>query len=230
VTGTGIDISTTFIAAARARAAELGVDGRVSFVQGDASGYVARAPAGITSCIGATWIGGGIPGMIEPLRRSLQPGGMMLIGEPYWHQQPPTRPPSRAANAASKNDFLALPELIERSATWAATWSKWSSPARTSRTGMPQRCLPFGVTATAASALTAEKVPTTLDFAMLYSVAADATPADVAPANAREPVSTTVQPTVHSAARARRRRPCDSGVVMTVSLPRRSPGPHHAAT
>jgi SAM-dependent methyltransferase len=43
VTGTGIDISTVFIAAARARAAELGVDGRVSFVHGDASGYLAAA-------------------------------------------------------------------------------------------------------------------------------------------------------------------------------------------
>jgi SAM-dependent methyltransferase len=67
VTGTGIDISTTFIAAARARAAELAVDGRVSFVHGDASGYVAGAPVGIASCIGATWIGGGVPGTIELL-------------------------------------------------------------------------------------------------------------------------------------------------------------------
>ena len=33
--------------AARARAAQLAVDGRVSFVQGDASGYVADAPVGI---------------------------------------------------------------------------------------------------------------------------------------------------------------------------------------
>jgi 2-polyprenyl-3-methyl-5-hydroxy-6-metoxy-1,4-benzoquinol methylase len=34
VTGTGIDLSTAFIAAARARAAELGVTGQVSFVHG----------------------------------------------------------------------------------------------------------------------------------------------------------------------------------------------------
>src|SRR5580704_13678644 len=36
MTGTGIDISTVFIAAARARATELDVDGQVSFVHGDA--------------------------------------------------------------------------------------------------------------------------------------------------------------------------------------------------
>ena len=44
VTGTGVDISTVFIAAARARAAELGVANQVSFVHGDASGYVASEP------------------------------------------------------------------------------------------------------------------------------------------------------------------------------------------
>ncbi|MGO8940662.1 MAG: hypothetical protein ACLQLO_27325, partial [Mycobacterium sp.] len=46
-------------------------------------------PAGIASCIGATWIGGGVPGTVQLLRHSLQPGGMMLIGEPYWRQEPP---------------------------------------------------------------------------------------------------------------------------------------------
>lgn len=114
VTGTGIDISTVFIAAARARAAELGVDGRVSFVHGDATGYVADAAVGIASCIGATWIGGGVPGTIELLRRSLQPGGMMLIGEPYWRQEPPDQTTVEGCHAARKDDFLSLPELIER--------------------------------------------------------------------------------------------------------------------
>jgi ubiquinone/menaquinone biosynthesis C-methylase UbiE len=44
VTGTGVDVSTVFIAAARARAVELAVADRVSFVHGDACGYVADAP------------------------------------------------------------------------------------------------------------------------------------------------------------------------------------------
>ncbi len=96
VTGTGVDISTVFIGSARARAAELGVADRVTFVHGDASGYVARPAAGIAACIGATWIGGGVAGTIALLRRSLAPGGMMLIGEPYWRREPPDRPPSRA--------------------------------------------------------------------------------------------------------------------------------------
>src|SRR5262249_24628818 len=89
VTGTGIDISTVFIAAARARATERGGADRVSFAHGAATGYVADTPVGIASCVGATWIGGGVAGTVELLRRSLQPGGMMLIGEPYWRREPP---------------------------------------------------------------------------------------------------------------------------------------------
>jgi len=112
LTGIGVDISTVFIAGARARAVELGVDGQVSFVHGDASGYVASEPAGIASCIGATWIGDGVPGTVELLRQSMQPGGMMLIGEPYWRQEPPDQATVEGCHASSKDEFLPLPELI----------------------------------------------------------------------------------------------------------------------
>jgi SAM-dependent methyltransferase len=114
VTGTGVDISTVFVAAACARAIELGVAGQVSFVHGDASGYVAAEPVGLASCIGATWIGGGLPGTVELLRRSLRPGGMMLIGEPYWRQAPPDQATVENCHAIGRDDFLPLPDLIGR--------------------------------------------------------------------------------------------------------------------
>jgi ubiquinone/menaquinone biosynthesis C-methylase UbiE len=60
VSGLGVDISSVFIAAARARADEMDVADRVTFVHGDASGYVADEPVGIVSCVAATWIGGGV--------------------------------------------------------------------------------------------------------------------------------------------------------------------------
>jgi SAM-dependent methyltransferase len=88
-TGTGVDISSVFIGSARERAKELDVEDKVSFVHGDASGYAAREPAGVAACLGATWIGGGVAGTVELLRRSLVPGGIMLIGEPYWRKEPP---------------------------------------------------------------------------------------------------------------------------------------------
>ncbi len=113
VTGIGVDISTVFIGSARARAVELGVADRVGFVHGDATGHVADDPVDIAACIGATWIGGGAAGTVELLRRSLAPGGMMLIGEPYWRREPPDQATVEGCHATARDDFLPLPELLE---------------------------------------------------------------------------------------------------------------------
>ena len=114
ITGTGVDISTVFIAGARARATELGVDGQVSFVHGDAAGYVAVEPVGLAACIGATWIGGGVSGTVALLRHSLEPGGIILIGEPFWRREPPDQATIDGCHAAHKEEFVSLPDLIER--------------------------------------------------------------------------------------------------------------------
>ncbi|MGW1893420.1 SAM-dependent methyltransferase [Streptomyces sp. NPDC002004] len=114
ITGTGVDISTVFTEQARARAVELGVTGQVTFVHADASGHVADAPVDLASCIGATWIGGGLAGTVRLLERSLRQGGMMLIGEPYWRREPPDQQTVEACHARRKHDFLPLPGLVER--------------------------------------------------------------------------------------------------------------------
>ncbi|WP_062353261.1 methyltransferase domain-containing protein [Herbidospora yilanensis] len=114
ITGTGVDISTVFTARARARAAELGVADRVEFVHGDAAGHVADQPVDLAACVGATWIGDGVAGTTELLGRSLRPGGLMLIGEPFWRRTPPDEETAKACHATSIADFVLLPELIER--------------------------------------------------------------------------------------------------------------------
>lgn len=114
LTGTGVDLSTVFIAAAHARAVELGVADQVSFMHGDASDHIADQPVDIASCIGATWIGHGVPGTVDLLRRSLRLGGTMLIGEPYWRREPPDQATIEACEASTKDDWLPLPELIEQ--------------------------------------------------------------------------------------------------------------------
>jgi len=54
--GVGVDLSHVFHAAAVERAVELGMDDRVSFVQGHAARYTSEADAfDIACCIGATW-------------------------------------------------------------------------------------------------------------------------------------------------------------------------------
>lgn len=112
VTGTGIDMCLLFTEQAKLRAEELGVADQVTFIHGDAAGYVSDEKATVAACIGATWIGGGVAGTIELLAQSLIPGGIILIGEPYWRQLPPTEDVARECHANSISDFLILPELL----------------------------------------------------------------------------------------------------------------------
>ncbi|MCW5655921.1 class I SAM-dependent methyltransferase [Hydrogenophaga sp.] len=112
IRGTGVDMSQLFSEQARQRAEELGVADRVGFVHGDAAGYVADEKVGVAACVGATWIGGGASGTIDLLSKSLRSGGIILIGEPYWRQLPPTEDVARGCLASSVADFLVLPELL----------------------------------------------------------------------------------------------------------------------
>lgn len=117
ITGIGIDMSPLFTEQAIRRAEELGVSEHVHFEHNDAAGYVAADKCDIAACIGATWIGGGVAGTLELLEQSLKPGGMLLIGEPYWRQVPATQDIAKACGATSLADFLTLPELVTSFAT-----------------------------------------------------------------------------------------------------------------
>jgi SAM-dependent methyltransferase len=112
VIGTGIDMSLLFTDQAKRRAEELGVADRVEFIHGDAAGFVSDEKVDVAACVGATWIGGGVAGTIELLARSLRPGGIILIGEPYWRKLPPTEEVAKGCLAGSISDFLTLPELL----------------------------------------------------------------------------------------------------------------------
>ncbi|MFA6310647.1 MAG: class I SAM-dependent methyltransferase [Sterolibacterium sp.] len=112
VIGTGIDMSQLFSEQAKHRAIELGVADRVKFIHGDAAGYVSAEKVDVAACVGATWIAGGVTGTIELLARSLRTGGIILIGEPFWRQLPPTEEVAKGCLANSISDFLMLPELL----------------------------------------------------------------------------------------------------------------------
>ena len=105
-------MSALFTEQAKRRAEELGVADRVRFIHGDAAGFVSDEKAGVAACLGATWIGGGVVGTIALLARSLLPGGILLVGEPYWRRLPPTEDVARGCLAGSISDFLLLPELL----------------------------------------------------------------------------------------------------------------------
>jgi SAM-dependent methyltransferase len=96
ITGLGVDLSEVFLSAAQARADELGVAGtagvagQVRFERADAAAFAIEPGSwDVACCIGATWIGGGLSGTAAMLRRAVRPGGLVLIGEPYWRREPP---------------------------------------------------------------------------------------------------------------------------------------------
>lgn len=112
VVGTGIDMSQLFTEQAKLRAVELGVADHVKFIHGDAAGYVSDEKVSVAACVGATWIADGVAGTMELLARSLRTGGIILIGEPYWRQLPPTDEIATRCLANSISDFVILPELL----------------------------------------------------------------------------------------------------------------------
>jgi ubiquinone/menaquinone biosynthesis C-methylase UbiE len=110
--GLGIDIYPPFLAAAHARAAELGVQTSVAFREGDASKPGEIEPGfDIVSCIGATWIGAGLPATLDLMRRWAKPEGWILVGEVYWTQEPP--PQVRLAQEA-RQSFSDLAGTLDR--------------------------------------------------------------------------------------------------------------------
>ncbi len=113
IQGTGVDISQVFLAAARERAAELGVADRVTLVEGDAGQYLASAKSyDIVSCIGATWIGGGLSGTLQLMQPALKEGGLLLVGEPYWIDSPPAE--VYEAYGFAQDEFASLAGTLDR--------------------------------------------------------------------------------------------------------------------
>ena len=92
IQGTGVDISTVFLDAARKRADELGVSDKLMFIQEDAAIYQPKPDSyDIVSCIGANWIGGGTRGTLELVKtKGLKtiPDTLILMGEVFWREEP----------------------------------------------------------------------------------------------------------------------------------------------
>lgn len=114
ITGLGVDISEVFLTAARERAAELGVAGRVTFLHREAGAHLREQSEvyDVVSCLGATWIGGGLAGTVELMLPALKDDGILLIGEPYWVDEPPRE--ALELLGYGREDFGTLGETLDR--------------------------------------------------------------------------------------------------------------------
>ena len=90
VRGVGVELSHAFLHRAEARQAERVPDADIRFLEMKGEDYVLddEGPFDVVMCIGASWIWNGYRGTLEALKRFVKPGGLIVVGEPYWRQSP----------------------------------------------------------------------------------------------------------------------------------------------
>ena len=88
--GTGIDISPFYIADAERRLKVRASNADITFNQMNGADFRPDEPHtfDLASCIGASWVFGGHTDTLEALIRMVKPGGWVIVGEPYWLQDP----------------------------------------------------------------------------------------------------------------------------------------------
>ncbi len=88
--GIGIDISPFYVAEAERRLAKRASGVSVTFSQMNGSDFRPDEPHSLdlVSCIGASWVFGGHANTIEALVGMVKSGGWVIVGEPYWAQEP----------------------------------------------------------------------------------------------------------------------------------------------
>jgi len=90
IRGIGVDLSPYCIAQARRRLQERANGAEVEFRQMNGSDFHPEQPRSLAlaSCIGASWVFGGHAGTLDALLGMIAPGGWVIVGEPFWHQEP----------------------------------------------------------------------------------------------------------------------------------------------
>jgi SAM-dependent methyltransferase len=105
IRGIGVDISPFFIADARRRLERRVPGADVSFREMDGADFRPDEPHSfaLASCIGASWVFGGHTATLDALSGMVEPGGWVVVGEPYWLQEPSEE--YLEASGCSKDDF-----------------------------------------------------------------------------------------------------------------------------
>lgn len=89
VRGVGVDLSPPFVRELRERAAARLPGTAIELLEMDGADY--RDDPGsfdLACCLGASWTFGGHDGTLRALATFARPGGLILVGEPYWRRDP----------------------------------------------------------------------------------------------------------------------------------------------
>jgi SAM-dependent methyltransferase len=85
----GVDLSPHFAADARAKVEAAGLPPSIEIVEADGSEYTGE-PSSFDAavCLGASWIWDGLEGTLRALSSWAKPGGLVVVGEPFWRSGP----------------------------------------------------------------------------------------------------------------------------------------------
>ena len=90
VLGTGVDASPFTYAAAVENVKARRLEKEIDLHNMDGAAFEAKDLFDLASCIGGSWIFHGHKGTLEALAKLTKPGGLILVGEPFWRKDPCT--------------------------------------------------------------------------------------------------------------------------------------------
>ena len=88
ISGVGVDKSPYCIEECKQQKSMRTPDADIEYLIMDGKDYKAVEEFDLAACVGASWIWGGIRGSLQALGDLTRPGGLVVLGEPYWLKEP----------------------------------------------------------------------------------------------------------------------------------------------
>ena len=90
ISGAGVDISPYCVADAKRKLEGRAPNAEVEFLNMGGADYQPEKPESFdaTMCIGASWVFKDHRGTLDALKDMTRPGGLLLVGEPFWAKEP----------------------------------------------------------------------------------------------------------------------------------------------
>lgn len=88
ISGVGVDISPYFVAHTQQKLNERVPGARIEILNMDGADYRPDQPFDLAMCIGASWVYKGHRETLNALKNMTKPGGLILVGEPFWIKEP----------------------------------------------------------------------------------------------------------------------------------------------
>jgi trans-aconitate methyltransferase len=144
ISGVGVDISPFFVEDAKQKLKQRGPNSRIAILNMDGAEYKPDRQFDLSMCIGASWIYKGHRETLRALKSMTKPGGLILVGEPFWLKEPDDAYLTAAGEtkdnfgthyenvlAGTEQDLLLLYTLVSSQDDWDRyTALQWYSTAR----------------------------------------------------------------------------------------------------